>query len=454
MRWLKLCRLGSLRAQLLTAYVAGMLLTTALIGVPLLILFAWQPDVMIQGRLHDAAQKLARLQQFDASGKPTGIRLQPEWQWLYDALPGEVDLRLVDSAGRPAPAVPDDDRRHLLPASLVLDPALAVVHLQLGGQAVHVVTVPVPQSASGYSMQIATSDRFADLVRLVRLPVQPIMILIVVLALPVIGILMRLTLRRLLLPLGAASEAAAKIDLHNLTARIATDSVPSELAPLIDAFNLALERLEKGYRVQQEFLATAAHELKTPLALVRGQIELNGTADRATLLKDIDGMARQVHQLLHLAEVSEAQNYVIGPTDVSAVAIDVIDFLSRLAEDSKVQLDLDLPPSAVEWQADQSALFTLLKNLVENAIQHSPEGSVVTVALEPRCISVRDEGTGIRDEHLPHIFKRFWRGPGRDQHGDGGAGLGLSICQEIAAAHGWQLQPSAAQPGTVFRLSL
>jgi signal transduction histidine kinase len=253
-------------------------------------------------------------------------------------------------------------------------------------------------------------------------------------------------------PLRAASEAAARIDLHNLSARIAADSVPTELAPLIDAFNLALERLEKGYRVQQEFLAAAAHELKTPLALVRGELELNGTADRALLLKDIDGMARQVHQLLHLAEASEAHNYAIGPTDVSAVAIDVVDFLTRLAKDSGVRLALELPPAAVEWQADQGALFSLLKNLVENAIQHSPQGGVVTVALEPGSISVRDQGAGIREEHLPHIFKRFWRGPGRDQHSGGGAGLGLSISQEIAAAHGWRLQVSAALPGAVFRL--
>jgi signal transduction histidine kinase len=453
MRWLKLCSLRSLRAQLLAAYVGGLLLTTVLIGVPTFILFTWQADAMNQHRLRDAAHTLARLQRFDASGRPAAMHFPAEWQWIYDALPGEVDLRVVDRAGRPVRTEPGDGRPHLLPESLILDPALAVVQVRIGDRNVHVATAPAPQSTSGYSIQAAFSERFSNLLRLAsRLPLQPVMILIVVLALPVIGLLMRLTLRKLLRPLRAASEAAARIDLHNLSARIAADSVPTELAPLIDAFNLALERLEKGYRVQQEFLAAAAHELKTPLALVRGELELNGTADRALLLKDIDGMARQVHQLLHLAEASEAHNYAIGPTDVSAVAIDVVGFLKRLAEDSGVRLALELPAAPVEWQADQGALFSLLKNLVENAIQHSPKGGVVTVALEPGSISVRDRGAGIREEHLPHIFKRFWRGPGRDQHSGGGAGLGLSISQEIAAAHGWRLQASAALPGAVFRL--
>ena len=91
--------------------------------------------------------------------------------------------------------------------------------------------------------------------------------------------------------------------------------------------------------MQQEFLASAAHELKTPLALMRGQVELSESEDRDLLLHDIDVMARQVHQLLHLAEVSEVGNYEFEPVDVGAVAGEAVAFLQRLAQRATVHLD-------------------------------------------------------------------------------------------------------------------
>jgi len=225
--------------------------------------------------------------------------------------------------------------------------------------------------------------------------------------------------------------------------------------PMVDAFNQALDRLERGYRVQQDFLASAAHELKTPLALIRAQVELdgsNGKADRQALLRDIDFMARQVHQLLQLAEVSEPRNYVFEPVDVESVAGEVTGYLGRLAERRAVRLELDLsaPAGPQPLQADRSALFILLKNLVENALQHTPAGAVVRVKADADGLSVQDEGSGIADEHLPKLFTRFWRGP---QRRDEGAGLGLAICQEIAAAHGWALSArNGGDCGAVFSL--
>ena len=233
-----------------------------------------------------------------------------------------------------------------------------------------------------------------------------------------------------------ASAAASRIAPRNLEMRLSAQSMPREMRPLIEAFNEALDRLEKGYRVQQEFLASAAHELKTPLALMRGQVELSESAERETLLQDIDVMARQVHQLLHLAEVSEVGNYEFEQVDVAVVAGEAVAFLQRLAQRGAVHLDLRAPEAMPAVRADRGALFVLLKNLVENAVQHSPRGSVVAIAVGARGLVVRDEGAGIAPEHLGELFKRFWRGPARR---DCGAGLGLAICFEIAMAHGWRL---------------
>jgi len=176
---------------------------------------------------------------------------------------------------------------------------------------------------------------------------------------------------------------------------------------------------------------------------------MDGGADRATLLRDVDLMARQVHQLLHLAEVSEAQNYVYAPTDLLSVASEVMGHLGRLADRRQIALRVLSPPGEVLHKADRSAMFVLIKNLVENAIRHSPVGGVVTLELSANGLEVRDEGAGIAAADLPHLFARFWRGAGERVEG---AGLGLAICREIASVHGWDLAARNAKPGAVFRL--
>jgi signal transduction histidine kinase len=106
-------------------------------------------------------------------------------------------------------------------------------------------------------------------------------------------------------------------------------------------------------------------------------------------------------------------------------------------------------PGSPMPRADRGALFTLLKNLLENAIQHSHAGGVVQLRAESNCISVRDEGSGVPPEDLPKLFTRFWRGADRR---DLGAGLGLSICREIASVHGWDLQARRGETGMIFDL--
>jgi two-component system sensor histidine kinase QseC len=255
------------------------------------------------------------------------------------------------------------------------------------------------------------------------------------------------TLRRVLRPLRETSAAAAQIDAHHLSRRLATRNLPTEFLPVVTAFNLTLDRLEKGYLVQRAFLADAAHELKTPLALIRAQIEMEGTTDREVLLEDIDRIARQVNQLLHLAEASETQNYVFESVHVEELAEDVADYLRRLAELHRVYVEIRCAPATPPVEADRGALFMLLKNLTENAIQHSPAGGTVAISAAVDHLSVSDEGPGIAADELPKLFKRFWRGPTRHSEG---AGLGLSICAEIAAAHKWDITARSTGQGAQF----
>ena len=186
----------------------------------------------------------------------------------------------------------------------------------------------------------------------------------------------------------------------------------------------------------------------------RAQIELGDDTSRrnASLLADVEYMSRQVQQLLHLAEASEVRNRVFEDIAVQEVAGEATSFLQRMAASAGVRLTVAVAMTvgATRWSADRGALFTLLKNLLENAIQHAPPHSEVTVEISHDEFSVRDYGAGSDANPLRQIFSRFWRGAHRK---DSGAGLGLAICQEIALAHRWTLSVERATPGLRFRVS-
>ncbi len=193
--------------------------------------------------------------------------------------------------------------------------------------------------------------------------------------------------------------------------------------------------------------------MKTPLALIRGEFELDGPTNRKAIIADLDHMSRHVHQLLHLAEVSDVNNLVFSSTNVTLVVEDAVESIARLTQARHIRVQIDPPSQAVMVDADASALFALVRNLVENAANHAPAQSTILVVIDPAGICVRDEGPGIPPGDMPQLFKRFWRGAHRR---DKGAGLGLSICSEVARTHGWSLsarnlQPSGAEFAVEFR---
>lgn len=356
---------------------------------------------------------------------------------VYDAMPKDTAFLVLDAQGR---ELAHSIEGPALQALRGMPPEASTLHLDNGARPLQlqVIQSSIVRDGYRYTVRIARSERLvftlADYAAKLYLRAG---VTTAVLTLAFFMIVVFLMISRLLRPVRRASEAAARIGPRNLSIRLRSDGLPTELAPLIDALNLALTRLEDGFRVQQDFLATAAHELKTPLALLQAEIELGATADPETLLRDTALMARQVNQLLHLAEVSEGHNYRFVDLSLGTAAADAIDYLSRMAEQRQVRLRLDRAGGDLQVHADSGALFVLLKNLLENAIHHAPPGSTVLLHLGPRSVSVQDEGDGIPDGEVPHLFRRFWRGAGGRQIG--GAGLGLAICREICLAHGWTI---------------
>jgi len=461
MRFVKNPRLNSLSVKVLLAYVVGVVLSIVLIASAVVAIVATQGDILSGKDVAELARGMGDMLSFDSQGMPVGFDTHDDNRfderadgfdgWLFDSLKSEAAYRVLDTSGK-----------------VVLSSAAGAAFWPADGPVqgpgrfefkhasglIRGATEAVEHKGRVWFLQVAVSTRFLQFMYIAfALPFMVTGIILFSLVLLVVFCACAFfTLKYTLSPLREISESAAAISPRSLHARLDTGTVPTEIAPLVDSFNRVLERLEQGYRVQREFLTTAAHELKTPLALIRAQVELSAPSqERNALLQDVQHMTRQVQQLLHLAEASEVNNYRLTTVDLRDLVQEVAAYLQRMADTANVRLDLSQMMVAVHWQADRGSLFTLLKNLLENAIQHTPAGTRVSVEIDTTALSVRDWGPSVPQDQLTTIFSRFWRGPHRR---DTGAGLGLAICQEIAQAHGWVLRAKRAEPGLRVVLSI
>jgi len=256
---------------------------------------------------------------------------------------------------------------------------------------------------------------------------------VVLLVFAAILVVTYVTLRSTLRPLTEVSEQAAAIGPANLDRRLETASLPLEVRPLVEAVNNALERVEHGFREQRRFTADAAHEMRTPIAILRTHLA-NLPAERAGELRsDLDGLERVVAQLLKLAQVDALEVRPGQTADLRSVAQLVAEYLAPKAIKAGKSIAIE-GADAAAVEGDPDALEVALRNLVENALVHSPAGAEVTIeiAAAPPSIAVLDRGPGIPEEDKAHLFDRFWR---KDRAREGGAGLGLSIVSRIASAH-------------------
>ena len=418
----------------LVRYAALALLLAGGIGVAMWSVFVYvEPAWAYRQGLQEAVDRLQNSLAHDGDGHLAIADLDRQHVLMYQVLKQDMIYQIVNRSGAVL-ASSNGDTTPLLRGSELA--AGHIVDVDRNGIPMHVLAAAVVGGPSGGEFIVAArSKRFEQVVLEVSSSsIWRSAVLAAVLAMAIFAVVVIVIVNRLLKRLRETSTAAALIAPANLAARLEVEGVPKEIVPLIDSFNAALARLEAGFRNQQEFLAMAAHELKTPIALIRAQVELDGVTDRAAILADIEHMSRHVHQLLHLAEVSDVASMAPVSTDVVAVVEDAVRTLGRMSAARDVEVHVNDGGVPAILQADPSGLFILVRNLLENAVHHSPTGGVVTVAISPERLSVLDQGPGIPVDDLPMLFRRFWRGAHRR---DDGAGLGLAICQEIARAHGW-----------------
>jgi signal transduction histidine kinase len=258
--------------------------------------------------------------------------------------------------------------------------------------------------------------------------------------------------RRALRPLREASEIAESIAPERPGIRLPTEEIPQEVRPLVHAVNQGLDRLEEGFRVQRDFTADAAHELRTPLAVLRSRIDLlENEKMREALRHDVDGMAHIISQLLDIAELDTLAVQSDEKADLQSVAAGIAEFVAPLALAQGKDIALSGTTEPVWVRGNPEMLGRAIRNLAENAINHTAAGSTVEFVVEDNgTINVLDRGPGIGEDERKLIFRRFWR---RDRRKQGSTGLGLSIVQRIAELHSATITVENRKPnGACFSL--
>ncbi|QEL25442.1 HAMP domain-containing histidine kinase [Bosea sp. F3-2] len=251
--------------------------------------------------------------------------------------------------------------------------------------------------------------------------------------------------------LGTVAAEAERIDIDRQGTRLPTALTPTEVTPLVDAVNRALQRLDEGHSRRKRFLADAAHELRTPIAILQTRLEtLPGSMERTRLLEDIARLAVMAEQLLDLQRLERAPNAFVR-LDLVAIGRRVAIDLAPLAINAGYALAFDTEAERVDVVGDAAGLERVLVNLVQNAIQHGGRRGTITISVgSERIIDVIDEGPGIAAERRERVFEPF----SRLAHQDRGAGLGLHLVREIVQLHGGAIAILDRPCGTCFRLSL
>lgn len=246
-----------------------------------------------------------------------------------------------------------------------------------------------------------------------------------------------LVVRHGLTPLRHLSRDAASIDLSSLNQRLPTSDVPAEVAPLVDSMNDALARLDAGAGRLRRFIANAAHELRTPVAILTARLDAPKTEAFITdLQRDAHRLKCVVEQLLATAQLTSGKETTARAIDLVEIGKSVSADAALIAFQSGRGVEFDGPPSPVVIKGQPLAIGSILSNLVDNALHAEPAGgSVVIKVVSDGQVWVTDHGEGIAKDQRENVFEPFWR---RDLARDG-AGLGLAIARETVTSLGGKI---------------
>ena len=425
-------RFKSILSRIVILHVIAVAITSVLMSLALSWLLSIATNNIHNEAMQEQAMSLAAHLALDANGSLT-LELPPNLQGLYSQPYGRYSYAVVDDAGKTlfsslpgkTPVFAADPRAATVQflETRIGEAAIsgASVRRIIGGR-----TVWVQAAEDLANSDVLIDDIVDDFYKHVGWITLPILLLLLVIDIAIF--------RRALKPLRQASEIAQEIGPARTDIRLPLGEIPSEVRPLVSAINKALDRLDEGFRLQREFTADAAHELRTPLSILRTRVEtLDDPRIAKALHLDIESMSRVVGQLLDIAEL---EAFAIDPAEVAdlqAASAEVAGFVAPLALDQGREIALLGATTPVWVKGNAEMIKRAIRNLAENAIRHAPTDSVVEFVVEENgTVTVQDRGPGISNEERELIFRRFWR---RDRNRQGSSGLGLSIVQRIAELH-------------------
>jgi len=274
---------------------------------------------------------------------------------------------------------------------------------------------------------------------------------------------------RVLKPIMEVTKVASNITYKDLSVRVKAQRGEEELKYLVNAFNEMISRLDKSFRYIAEFSSNVAHELKTPLTIIRGESDLALMQERdiqeyqrviKVTLEETEGLLKVVDDLLLLSRLEyEPSVFNFEQFDFTAFVKEVFAQAQKMAAQKNITVKCSCPDKPVIISADALHLRRMFLNLLSNAVKFTPHGGNISISVRHEGkylnIAVSDTGAGISPENIAKIFDRFFHADPSDKSAPGGTGLGLSIAQSIARMHHGDISvKSRLHQGTTFIVTL
>lgn len=302
-------------------------------------------------------------------------------------------------------------------------------------------------------IRIETSERYDIRVELI-LQLIASLLLPAIIFIPFVLIIILIVVRKSLQPIDNISSDLNARTTQDLSA-LKQDDLPDEIKPMVDALNGLFTRIDESFKREREFTDNAAHELRTPLAAMKTQVQvlekkLKSFPDSHdgldNLLSSINRATRMVEQLLALARLQN-EELPREDMDLSECIEGVIDDFKSISKRKNISLNTDIA-SRIIIRANRPSIEILLRNVIDNAFKYTPEGGSVDISLNAEGLKISDSGPGLSDEDKVKAFERFVRA---DKSGQSGSGLGLAIAKWICDAHGYDIYIRDKQPqGSIF----
>jgi heavy metal sensor kinase len=455
-----------IRARLTVWYIA--VLTAIIAGLGAFVVLQFRADMRatIDRDVRHTWRPLAR--QYAAGG------LQDFAAYSDTVLPRDGADQVFDSGGRLLATWGDEVEHSLIASPEVRADAIAghtrVVTVKLGVEGESFRAVVGPIDRLGQRQVLAVAEPFQPVEESVQ-RVLTLLLFTVPVALAGAAAGGWWLARKALRPVDRMTSKAEQIGIDRLGGRIAVPRGSDELAHLAVTLNAMLDRLQHGVEEKQRLVADASHDLRSPLAVMRAELDVSlrgelTPAARGVLVsvhEEVDRMSRTVDNLLTLAQADEGHLKLLTTplllrdrVRATIRALAPAATAKGLALEEREALEAGRPDLV---DADAQRVDQLLVNLIENAIKYTPSGGAVTVLTWRRDaevgVTVSDTGPGIPPEDLDHVFDRFFRVDEARRRTSGGSGLGLAICREIVEAHGGRIWvESEAGRGSAFSLAL